>query len=352
MSREEMSDDYKKEWNKQFGSELAVQQDEEKEHESPEPEQEEEVQEQEVEERVEEDSGEESESPKEEKSEDSSQEEPQKRKTKDDEYREFIESQPDEVHKEQARKIVQALRSADGRTSALHRQLNAREQLVQQLYASQQRKGADAPTSARQPDKQEGQQPSQELPEKVKALKEKNPQAAEIIEEIAKYYSNLSQQQMQEIVDKRLAALETDHKKQEAADKWQQLETRAKDLFGDTGVTARDIVQSEDFKAWLEIKRIEEPGVYRLAQSANDPDTAFIVLEKYERDYQAALQEAGLADESQQTHNKGDEIRNRREKSRQTGASVKPTRTKSPTTDRSNLSYEEEFNLMWANKGK
>lgn len=346
----EVNDEYLDEWEKQFGVQVKPDKPEENVQEVEEESQEE--QEPEVEEEVStEEEPTESDSPQQEGAEEQPAE--QKEKSKDDEYREFIDSQPNEELKEKARKIVQGLKSADGRTSALHRQLNAREQLIKQLHQrqSQHTQEPAAPTSARQGEP--AQQKNQELPEKVRALKEKNPEAAEIIEQIAQYHSDKSVKQMQELVDSRLGTIEQDREVQQKQQEWQKVEDKAKDLFSPYGLTAAQVAQSEDFQAWLQLKQAEEPGIYKLYETAEDADTAFLVLEKYEHEYREAAKAAGIDEsEDNSSHNKGDEIRNRRQKNKAGGAGLKPSRAKSPTTDTSNLSYNEEFDLIWGNKGK
>ena len=360
MSNERVEESYMEEWEKQFGVKLTPDKEEEdvSQDTSEEEGQIEGGEEQEGQESAEQEaeSGSEEESSQEES-------EPQGRKpvhapqkeesvSKDDEYRQFIESQPTEELKEKARKYIQGLKSADGRTSSLHRQLNAREQLIQQLY---QRQPSQEKPSASTSSRQDGsaQKPSGELPEKVQALKQKNPEAAEIIEQIAKYHSDLSFKQMQELIDQRVGGIEQEREVASKQAEWQRVEEKAKDLFGQYGLTAADVARSEDFQAWLELKRAEEPGVYKLYSTAADADTAFIVLEKYEQEYQRALKEQGLDDASTaETHNKGDEIRNRRQKTKESNTGVKPSRAGTPTDDTSNLSYEEEWNRLWGPNGK
>lgn len=276
----------------------------------------------------------------------------QKTLSKDDEYRAFIDSQPSEELKEQARKIVQSLKTADGRTSSLHRQLNAKDLLIQQLYGSgsKAKQEPKAPTSPRQP---AAPATPPELPEKVQALKKKNPAAAEIIEEIAKFHSSLSMKQMQDMIDERLGKIEQDREVSAKTLEWNRLEERASALFEEDGMTAADVVRSEDFQAWLNLMRVHEPGIYKLYTEAKDADTAFLILQRYDQDYRAAVaqmqeQEGGSVD----TPPKGDQIRQRREATRQQATGVKPSRVTSKPSDTSNLSYEEEWNLLWGPNGK
>ena len=356
MSTDRIDEGYMEEWEKQFGVKLTPDKDEE------------EVSDESSEEegQIEEESEQEQPQPAEQEAEgEPSQETPEaegrkpihasqqeESKTRDDEYREFIESQPSEELKEKARKIVQGLKSADGRTSSLHRQLNAREQLINQLYQrGTSSKEPSAPASSRQDGS--AQKPSSELPEKVQALKQKNPEAADIIEQIAKYHSDLSFKQMQELIDQRLGGIEQERETASKQAEWGRVEQRAEELFGRYNLTATDIVRSEDFQAWLQLKRAEEPGIYKLYSTASDADTAFIVLEKYEQEYQKALKEQGLDDASTtETHNKGDEIKNRRKQTKESNTGVKPSRAGTPTDDNSNLSYEEEWNRLWGPNGK
>jgi len=344
MSKEALDQSYVDEWNKQFGNKAAF---------ADEPETELEDKKDAIEhsddaiedneQAHDKDASEDRESTKQEI------EEP-KQKTKDDEYREFVNSQPSEELKEKARKIVQSLKTADGRTSSLHRQLNSKDLLIQQLYSngSRVKQEPTAPTSLRQ---ETAPAQERELPDKVKALKQKNPAAAEIIEEIAKYQSDLTKKQMQELIDERLGKLERDREVSSKTQEWNRLEDKAADLFSEDGLTAADIIKSEDFKAWLSIKRVEEPGIYNLYTQAKDADTAFLILQKYDQEYKAAV--ASMGNESQSDHSpKGDEIRSRRESTRQQAVGVKPSRIVSKPSDTSNLSYEQDWNLLWGPNGK
>jgi len=271
-------------------------------------------------------------------------------RTKDDEYREFVNGQPSEELKEQARKIVQSLKTSDGRTSSLHRQLNAKDLLIQQLYnsGSRAKREHSVPTSPRQ---ETAQAQPPELPDKVKALKQKNPAAAEIIEQIAKHHSDLTKKQMQELIDERFGTIEKDREVATRVQEWNRLEERAADLFSNDGLTAAEIVRSEDFHAWLAIKRVEEPGIYNLYTQAKDADTAFLILQKYDQEYKTAI--ASMGSGTQEGHiPKGDEIRSRRESTRQQASGVKPSRIASKPSDTSSLSYNEEWNLLWGPNGK
>lgn len=360
MQTERVDEGYLKEWEKQFGVKVTPPDDDEEVSEEVSNE-EEEIKEEVEQEEPEKEESPESESQEEESSTDEQEERPAKEakpaekqefKSKDDEYRAFIESQPTEELKERARHLVQGLKSADGRTSALHRQLNAREQLIQQLYQKgTSAKEPQAPASSRQDGS--AQKTSDQLPEKVKALKQKNPEAAEIIEEIAKYQSNLTLKQMQELIDKRLGSIEQEREGNKRTEEWNKVEQKAEQLFGQYNLTAADIVRSEDFQAWLELKRVEEPGIYNLYATASDADTAYLILEKYEQEYQKALKEAGVDQGTEEeSHKKGDEIRSRRQKAKESNTGVKPSRAGTPTQDTSNLSYEEEWNLLWGPNGK
>lgn len=347
----EQETSYKDEWERQFGVKLSKPEEEQ----DPEPEntpEQEEIEEQdapEPEQEVEE--GQEAADPPEKPE---KQEEPPKPKSKDDEYREFIESQPNEELKDRARKLIQGLKSADGRTSALHRTLNAREQLIKQLYAqsgtrADQKQGS--PTSP-PPDKKE-QEPSRQLPPKFEALKKKNPQAAEIIEEVAKYHSDLSVKQVQDLIDSRLGKIEEQEQSKAKEQEWNRLEQKAAALFSEDGLTAADVVRSEDFRAWLELKRMEEPGVYKLYQSASDVDTAYMILEKYHREYEAAIREAGQEQdlESRTPASKGDELRRKRDKVRKQSKTPQSRRAGTPTSDNSDLDYKQEWELVWGKNG-
>lgn len=342
MSREAVDQSYVEEWEKQFGVKAQ----------DPEPD-EPEIEEDEVEEQ--EDPTPEPEAPREEpapKPQKQNEGGDEKPKSKDDEYREFIDSQPSEELKEKARKIVQGLKSADGRTSSLHRQLRSKELLINQLYNQRPKPQTEqpAPTSSRQ---EPAQSQVAELPEKVKALKQKNPAAAEIIEEIAKFHSNASMKQMQEMIDSRLGNIEQERSTNAKVAEWNRLEDRAAELFEKDGLSAADVIRSEDFRAWLELKKYEEPGIYKLYTQAKDADTAFLVLQKYEADYQAAL--ANLPSEEREEitqSSKGDEIRQKREATRKQSTAMKPDRVATKSTNTSNLSYEEEWNMLYGPNGK
>lgn len=353
MSREAVDQTHLDEWNKQFGGS------EEDKKETPETEVDEVEELEEVEEEPEQEEPEREEPAQEKEPETESapeDKEPPRKKTQDDEYREFIDQAPDGL-KDKARKIVQALKSADGRTSALQRRLNAREQLINQLYQQspqpQSKESSQTPTSRSDKQKDSDPTPADELPARFKALKEKNPEAADIIDEIAKFHSDKTAKQIQDIIDSRLGKIEQNEKRAQAQQELTRLEERTKDLFAPYGMTARDVMGSDDFRAWIEIQRAEAPGIYKLYQQAEDANTAAVILEKYEQDYQQAAREAGLLDDednNQPSHNKGDEIRQKREKSKASGRSPKPARAGTPAKGRGDLDYNEEWKLMWGGK--
>lgn len=345
MPREAIEQSHLDEWNKQFGGAA-----EEQEEETPAPE--EETKEEQVEEQ--EESTEEEGSPEEEPE---KQEEPKKIRTQDDEYRAFIESQPNEELKEQARKLVQGLKSSDGRLSAVQRRLNAREQLINQLYQrSPQSQPAEPPkaSTSRSQDQRTGDpQPADELPKKFKALKEKNPEAAEIIDEIAKFRSELTAKQIQEIIDSRLGKIEQKEQQNTLQQERQRLHELTEDLFRPYDMTAFDIMQSEDFHNWVALQQRENPAMYKLYQEAKDANSAAFILRQYENDYQEAARNAGLLNDEEQESvdlNKGDQIRQKREKSKSSGKAPKSARAGTPSKSREGLSYDEEWKLMWGNK--
>jgi hypothetical protein len=348
MPREAIEQSHLDEWKKQFGGA-----DDEQEKETPAPE--EEPEEEPVEEQ--EESAEEEEGSQEEESEEQEEEKPKRTRTQDDEYRAFIESQPNDELKEQARKLVQGLKSSDGRLSAVQRRLNAREQLINQLYQqSPQSQPAEPPkasTSRSQDQKTEDPQPADELPKKFKALKEKNPEAAEIIDEIAKFRSELTAKQIQEIIDSRLGKIEQKEQQNTLQQERQRLHDLTEDLFRPYNMTAFDIMQSDDFRNWVALQQRENPAMYKLYQEANDANSAAFILRQYEHDYQEAARNAGLLDDEEQEsvdRNKGDQIRQKREKSKSSGKAPKSARAGSPSKSREGLSYDEEWKLMWGNK--
>lgn len=345
-----VDEDYKAEWEKMHGN------GEEEEPTPPEEEKEKEL------EQEEEPSQEEEESEEQEEEEAPSEKETPEKKaapSKDDEYQAFIDSQPTEELKERAKKLIQGLRTADGRASSLHRQLNERERMLQQVYQqrseaalSQERK---APTSAR-PD--EAQAKPRELPDKVKALKERSPQAAEIIEEIAKYHSEATKEELERILDERLGRIEQEKQVQSQAAELERLEERSEKLFGKYGMSASDVVRSEDFAYWLRKKQAEEPGIVKLYQTAQDADTAYLILEKYEKEYQEEL--ARVESEERATTKskspdadptKGDELRETRKERLKKAVTPKSSRATSPKRSLENLSEKEEFELLWGKDG-
>lgn len=277
---------YEEAWNKTLDGE--------------EPESEEEDQEQEETE-DQEDEGQETDQEEEDKGEEQ-EETPEKpsKKSKDDEYREFIESQPNEELKERARKIVQGIKSSDGRASKLQRDLNAKDRLLQQVYSSQnypQQSAQVNPKSESARQEKPKQQPV-ELPEKLKALKEKNPAAAEVIEEAMRHAGDSARKELEALIEEKLSPINEKSAQSARQLELAKLEDMAAPLFEKYEVSAIDVMRSEDFQAWLKIKQIEEPYVVKRYEKADNAGDTYLILEKYQREYE--IEEARAAAEKQQ----------------------------------------------------
>lgn len=351
-NRDEIQEDYLEEWNKQHGNE------EPEEKEDPDTPEEEEVVEEPGEEPDTPDPDDKEDPPKEE-------EEVEEEDDPDEDFRKFIESQPNEELKEQARKHVQAIKSERGRTSALHKKLNATERLVQQLYQRgavqpQEQPRASAPASAA-PDKEPPK--TRELPAKLKALKEKSPQFAELIDEVAKFHADASKEELQSLVEDQLKPLQEQQTQAQQALEWERLESMTSDLFDSekTGVTAQDVINSEDFKAWLQIQQVQNPDVYQLALNAQSAGTFYLVLQKYETDYQAALAQIESQDKSKEVQgdppankdlSKGDELRQRRQEKLKKSHTAKSAKAAGDGKDVDNMDYKDLFDLYWGEDGK
>lgn len=280
-----------------------------------------------------------------------SEKESERSKNKDKEYREFIDSQPNDELKERARKLVQGLKSGDGRASALQRKLNSKEKLIEQLYRTPvpQTVQAQPVQSARQDEP--AQAKPKELPEKLKALREKNPKAAEIIEEAAKHQSDITRQELENLIEDKLGSVTQKEAETAKALEIARLEEKAEDLFGEYDMTALDVMQSEDFQYWLRIKQREEPGVYNLYASAKDADTAFLVLEKYDREWREAAaafekeqQESGNNNDLDSEKARADKLREKRKEKLNKSVTPASTRTAAGGKDSTDgLSYEEAW---------
>lgn len=132
-----------------------------------------------------------------------------------------------------------------------------------------------------------------------------------------------------------------------------RLETEAADIFNtkETGTYWKDVVQSEDFSAWL---NMQPAFIQNTARTSDNAQDGIDVLRMYESDYQVATAaqatpETPSNDANEDATLRGDKLKAERQQRKATTVSPgsKPVGTEA---DELAGDYEAQFNAMWGGK--
>lgn len=268
------------------------------------------------------------------------QDEPAAEPKSDDPYS-WIEALPDEV-KEQAKALKHSALSDQGRVAAYNRRVRDLQDEIDRMKTR--------PASSTAAEAPEPSSAAPELPEKFKQLKEDFPEFADAVEAIRQYDRELWNQELTE----KLTPFEQERTvaKRSAFDAAVTKEAEAIFNTEETGVHWQDVVEGEDFRAWL----ADQPNSVKRAAVTPDASEAVYVLRQYERDYQAAIADLDSNQNEQipvqkeePSHSKADAIQTRRKQRKQTGVTPgsKPIQS---DPDAQGGDYEAEFNRTWGGK--
>ena len=251
-----------------------------------------------------------------------------------DEYS-WIDSLPEE-QQEMALRLKHAALSDRGRVSALTRQNND----IKNELASVRSTAARPPEEVDVPN-------AQQQSETLRQLQEDYP-------ELGKQLASLWAEQEATLESKfsaQLEPLKEAHMHDAQASEMGQLEKAAAEIFNtdETGVYWKDVVQSEDFAAWLDM---QPDFIQETARTSNTAKDGIDVLYMFEQDYQAeiAAQDAELADASNQNASqRGDELRAERQRRKATTASPGSIPA-GKDADGYSGDYGSMFDAMWSGK--
>lgn len=255
----------------------------------------------------------------------------------DDPYA-WINNLPDDV-RDRAAALKHRADSDQGRVAAMNRR-------VQDLQDEMDRIRARASRPAEQDSDDEPSSAAAELPEKFKQLKEDFPEFAEAVDAIREYDRQMWNQEL----NAKLQPFEQERATQSRQAFQSAVTEAAEEIFNtqETGVHWQDIVNGEDFRAWLS----EQPNSIKTAAKTPDPREAIYVLQRYEDDYQAAIAEQNSSNEQapvqqeEPTTSKADAVKARRLQKKQTGVTVG---SKPIISDPNNEGgdYYAEFDRRW-----
>jgi hypothetical protein len=251
----------------------------------------------------------------------------------------WIDQLPEE-HRDSARALKHEALSDRGRVSALSRKMN---EMQTSLDAIASRAPAVPEVTTPAP-------AAQEPPDSLRQLKEDYPELGAQLDEIFAH----ERAQAEALVDSRLQPLQEklDHDAQ--ASEQEVLESKAAKIFNteETGVHWKDVVQSEDFSAWLD----QQPSfIQDTARTTKNASDGLDILQMYENAYQAAINATQETEQSTKQPEEdvdpspGDDIKKRRA---QRKASTVSTPSEPITTDPDRISgdYGKMFDQMWGHK--
>jgi hypothetical protein len=254
----------------------------------------------------------------------------------DDPYS-WINSLPDEV-KAKAERLKHSADADSGRVAAYNKKLRELRLEMDRMRSR--------PDIARPADKDAtASEPAvHEMPKEFEQLKEDFPEFASAIDAVRA----ADRAELEETLAKKFAPLEEDRLRQQQDSFNIAVSEASAEIFDteETGTDWKDVVQSEDFMAWLDM----QPRSVQNAARTPDPEEAIYVLARYEDDYQAAVaeleyEESG-GDSANNTPNRADKLkadRNRR-KARSVSPGSKPV-IADPNAEGGD--YEAEFNARW-----
>lgn len=247
----------------------------------------------------------------------------------------WISALPEEVRK-QAESLRHSAESHQGRAVAFQRRLqDAQEQLDK--YS---RQVPPAEEKGGKPDEPAAPEP----PEWAK-LKEDFPEFAEAVDAIRAQ----DRQRHEALIKEALSPIEQE-RHQRALREFQDNVTRgARNLFAAddaefTWSDVKDVVDSDDFRAWLDM----QPPPIQAAASTPNADSALYVLKQYHRDYHdaVALMQDQEATPSNPPTSKADKVRQSRQK-RLNKSNVPPPKAADHNPDEVAGDYEAMFNARW-----
>lgn len=253
-----------------------------------------------------------------------------------DEYS-WIDSLPDEV-KDEAERLKHSAESDRGRISAYNRQLRDLREELDRMKSRPAAPPAATAATATAP-------AVHELPEKFKQLKEDFPEFAEAVDSLREY----DRIEFEKQLEAKLQPLEQGRVRQQQHDFNSAVDEAAQEIFNtnETGTDWRDIVQGEDFTAWLRM----QPRSVQEAATKPDASEAINVLTRYESDYQAAianLEREKTKDVSEKNNQSNEADKLKAERAKRKKRSVAPG--SKPIISDPNAEggdYEAEFNARW-----
>jgi len=244
----------------------------------------------------------------------------------------WINDLPEEV-REQAKSLRHAAESHHGRAAAFQRRS---EELQAELDRNRRQ------TQPAEPQGKPEESAAPELPKEFEKLKEDFPEFAEAVDAIRAY----DRQQWDNRIKEQLEPL-NQMKNVQAREAFNRaVTTEAEEIFKtkETGVTWSDIVNGDDFRAWLS----DQPKSVQQAARTPDPAEAVYVLRRYEDDYQRAVKAMDTETTEAQTQksHKADTVQQKR--SKRQAAAVGPGSKPAPVDSAGGGGdYEDEFNRQW-----
>jgi len=246
----------------------------------------------------------------------------------------WIEGLPEE-QREMAERLKHEVLSDRGRVSALTRKLN---ETTSELAAAKVHSTTVAPAN-----EEADVATAPELSENLKQLQEDYPELGKQIAQIWAERETSLRKEFSDQIDPIKEAQTADAKASEQA----QMEQAGSDIFKteETGVYWKDVVNSEDFSAWLSM---QPAFIQNTARTSNNPKDGIDVLRMYESDYQTALtsQQEPADDTSGKNTEQGDKIKARR---RQRKATTVSPESQHVGTDADELTgdYDSMFDAMF-----
>lgn len=257
----------------------------------------------------------------------------------DDPYA-WIEKLPEDV-REKAVQLKNVAGSHYGRATAFQRRV---DELNRELSRMKSRDAAPADTKKPEDKSLASQSAAQETPKEWAKLQEDFPEFAEAVEAIRASDREAFNKQLEE----KLAPLEQTRLQQERQQFYDKVTDAAEEIFDTkkTGVSWTDVVEGEDFKAWLQM----QPGSVQQAARLPDPNEAIHVLKMYESDYQAEVARMAQIETSASSNTEqsteAEKVKQRRAKTKQQSVTPasKPVAADPSETDGD---YEAAFNARW-----
>lgn len=277
-----------------------------------------------------------------------------------DDYTSILDSVEDPQLKEKIQHLIQSDKSQKGRVSALTKKLNKLEEYYNNALARPEAPANRQPEEHKAPastaTEQSSRKEEEELSPEMAALKEKYPAMYSALEKVAEAKVRKERDEWQRSIDERVGPVENRYKEEANRREAQRLEQMANELFDteNTGITIRDVIGSRDFSTWL---RGQPPRVRDFYKNATTADEAMLVLNKFENDYQymkGINEKLESFDKAPKTEkkpesNKGDELKAKRDATK--NKSVSPKSKSTPTTAVDTSDYDSIFERMWGEDG-